>query len=111
MTKAFFCIKQGSRLPLGSPQARQVNSDLVSSPCFFLSTPKGASIDINPAYKDVPFLQEKLKILKQYIKADRATVVMWERSEPTYPLLPKIKDRLEVNLKILTDITGDQPCP
>jgi len=110
MTKTFFCIKQGSRLPLGSPQARQVNSDLVSSPCFFLSTPKGASIDINPAYKDVPYLQEKLKVLEHHIKASRLYISQAERLDPQDPMLPKVKEQLKQQLKTYSDVTGGQPC-
>jgi len=96
---------------LGSPQARQVNSDLVSSPCFFLSTSKGASIDINPAYKDVPYFQEKLKVLKAHISCDKSAIALWEAEMPKYYLLPKVKEQLARNEKLLKEFTGGQPCP
>ena len=95
---------------MGSPQARQVNSDLVSSPCFFLSTPKGASIDINPAYKDVPFIQEKLAKLKNQLLAQRRSVKILEASDPQSELFFAARDWLGIFEKTWADVTGGQPC-
>jgi len=95
---------------LGSPQARQVNSDLVSSPCFFLSTPKGASIDINPAYENVPYPQEKLTIPKNQILSQRKAVKILEASDPQSELFFAARDWLRILEKNWADITEGQPC-
>jgi len=95
---------------LGSLPGKSSGDTLIDPPLTFSTSSPGASMRINPTYKDVPLIQEKLKILKQYIKADRATIAMWKRLDPNYPLLYKVKDQLEANLKIWADIVKDSPC-
>lgn len=111
MTTTFLSIKQGSRLSLGSPQAKSGHRLFVSSPGFSLSSTPGTLMNIDPAYLDVPFVQEKLKTTKTLIRIYRDNVATLEASEPDHPLLPLFKEQLKRELKTWADVTGDQPCP
>lgn len=110
MTKTFLFITQGSRLSLGSPQARNRHRFLASSPCAFLSPHPGTEMEVNSDYKDVPYLQEKIKALKHHIISNRATIAAWGASEPFYPLLPYVKEQLKRELRDWVEVVGDQPC-
>lgn len=66
---------------------------------------------INPAYKDVPYIEEKVKHLKLIIDCQKSSVQLWESEMPQYELLPKVKEDLKRNEKMLLDLTGGQPCP
>jgi len=111
MTKTSFFIKQGDCLSLGPWPGKRSYAPFVNPPRLFLSPHPGAVMKVNPLYKDVPYLQEKLKTLKQHIISNRATVALWEASEPDYPLLPKVKEQLERELVDWIQISGGQPCP
>lgn len=66
---------------------------------------------INPSYKDVPDIEEKAKHLALIIDCQRASVQLWEAQMPRYELLPKVKEDLRRNEKMLLDLTGGLPCP
>lgn len=110
MSETFFSIIQGGRLTLRSLPDKDLTRVFKDLPGFSLSTPREVLMQINPTYKDVPFIQEKLKVLKCLIELYRATIAAWESSEPNYPLLPKVKDQLSSNEKMLKEITGGRPC-
>lgn len=104
MSEIFLSNLQGSRLSLEVPPTRIPRSFLVSSPSIFFSNPRESLMVALPSFKDVPFLQEKLKSLKLLIRLDRKTVAIWESSEPFYPLLPKVKEQLKRNQKLLKEV-------
>lgn len=110
MTKTSLCIEQGDYLSLGSWPGKRDCTPFVNPPRFFLSPHPGAAMEANPLYKDVPYLQEKLKALKHHILSNRATIATWEASEPDYPLLPYVKEQLKRELKDWVQIAGGQPC-
>jgi len=110
MSKTFFCIKQGDRLSLRPLPGKVCESNLIDSPCFSFYTSPGALMNVNPLYKDVPFLQEKLKILKQMISHDKSTIARWEAEDPPYELLPKVKEQLARNEKLLKEMEEALRC-
>lgn len=110
MPKIFFDIKRRDYLALGASPGKIEPSSLAYPSCFFLSTLPKALTNINLTYKDVPFIQEKLKTLKKLIRIDQDTIATWEASEPGYLLLSRVKEQLARNEKLLKEITGAQPC-
>jgi len=110
MAKTFLFIKQGDYPSLGSLPGKGSFGHLVNPPRFFFPTPRNPAMNTPAKYKNVPFLQEKLKSIKQLIKIDQGTVLTWQAAEPDYPLLPKVKDQLLRNEKLLAEIMGGQPC-
>lgn len=67
-------------------------------------------MDVLPAYRKEPFIQEKLDRLRRLIELDRAAIKTWEKSDPDYPLLGEVKWQLESGLKIWTEMTGMKAC-
>lgn len=110
MTKTFFYIKQGGHSSLRALAGEDLRRVLIDPPSFFSPYLTKVPMEIKPAYKDVPFVQEKLKALQHLIKITRATIVTWEASGPNYSLLPQVKEQLKRQLKLWADVTEDQLC-
>ncbi len=110
MKRIFFVKKAGERPTVGSLPDRTANTSFVASPSS-LHSPK-ASIPMQPdkVLKDTPHFTEKLARLKQIIKTDQAAASNWLLTDPTYPLLSQVQNRLKENLNLLKDITGETSC-
>lgn len=104
MAETFFYIKQGATLSLEAPNSNNVDVPIAEPPCFFLTTPPEATVRVNPTYQDVPFVASKIKHTQGLIRIFTANVSTWEASEPTYPLLPRVKDQLKRHKKLLKKI-------
>lgn len=110
MTKTFLFVKQGDYLSLGSLPDREASYTPINPPSFFPPSSKGASMKVVDRFKEVPHAQEKIKKLKYLIDCQKGTVALWESEMPKYDLLPKVKEDLVRNKKLLAEITGTQPC-
>ena len=110
MAEIFLSIMRGNRLSQEVPQPRVDYCPLGSSPSIFFSTTPGTLMNINPTYKDVPSVQEKVKHLNLIIDCQRSSVALWESEMPKYELLPKVKEQLARNEKLLKEVTGTQSC-
>lgn len=110
MAEIFLSIKRRDYPALGASPGRVEPSSPVYPSRFFIATPPEAAVQVNHAYQDVPFAASKIKHTQDLIRIFTANVLNWEASEPTYPLLPRVKDQLQRNRKLLAEITGNQPC-
>lgn len=110
MTETFFYIKRGDLPSLRFLADEDSTRVLIDPPPLFISTPPRTLITVKPPYKDVPFIQEKLQVLKNLIALDKSTIAYLEAQWPNDELLPKLKEQLERNLKLWADVTGGQPC-
>ena len=110
MAKTFLSIKRRDYPALGASPNRDALRPPVYPSRFFLTTPPEATMQADTAYQDVPFAASKIKHTQDLIRIFTANVSTWEASEPTYPLLPRVKDQLKRELKTLADVTGGRPC-
>lgn len=108
MTQTFFSIKQGGHLIAGSLPGKGARPAFIDPPGFFLSTHPKVLMQIKPAYQDVPFIQEKLKNLLSKINCQESAVALWESEMPRYELLPKVKEQLARDKKLLAEIKEEE---
>lgn len=110
MSEVFLSIKRRDYLALRASPDRVSTYSPVYPSRFFLTTPPKAAMKVNPTYQDVPFVASKIKHLKALIDCQESSVALWEAEMPRYELLPKVKEQLQRNRKLLAEITGIRPC-
>lgn len=110
MTKTFFCVKREAAFSLGSPDGKRSHTPPALPPRLTIHPTEGTSMCISPEYRKMPHVHERVKELKTLILIDRACVSDWEASNPPYPLLPRVKEQIRDNEKLLAEITGAGPC-
>lgn len=110
MTKIFFEVKKEAALSSGVPNDKVPTKPFVRPPLVSRHIIEKKAMYIFPEYDKIPYIQEKLERLKDLIRIDRDCVEAWAASDPFYPLLPKVKDQLKYNEKLLAAATGMKPC-
>ncbi len=95
---------------MGSLPGKGTLLTFADSPHFSSHQTKGDLLNVNPTYKKVLFLQEKLKNLKLLIDCQKSSIALWEAQMPKYELLSKVREELARNEKILREVTEVQPC-
>jgi len=110
MLRNFLSIKRRDYPSLGASPDRLALRPPVYPSRFFIATLQEATVQVNPTYQDVPFSASKIKHTQTLIRIFRTSISNWEASEPTYPLLPRVKDQLKRELKTLADVTEGQTC-